>query len=376
LATIRAVQTKKDMRDEILEFNLDPLPVVDEQVFRRMLSLERRRCERTGIPLGLVLLNVEQPAAALGKSAVEDIALALSAAMRDTDTTGWYEQDSIIGIILTALNGADRHTLESIVVERAKKILSRNLDAAQMQGVLISCHVFPESDSGSSDTRPDRTFYSDCQKQDFKSRHAAAMKRTTDLIGSLAALVVLSPLFVVSAVLVWMTSPGPVFFRQKRVGQYGEEFTFLKFRSMYVNNDPAIHKEYVRNLIHKNVGDSGGTYKIKNDPRVTPIGRLLRKSSLDELPQFINVLKGDMSLVGPRPPIPYELESYSLWHRRRILEAKPGITGAWQVEGRSRTTFDEMVRMDLRYIRSQSVWLDLKILLKTPRAVLNGNGAS
>jgi lipopolysaccharide/colanic/teichoic acid biosynthesis glycosyltransferase len=108
---------------------------------------------------------------------------------------------------------------------------------------------------------------------------------------------------------------------------------------------------------------------------VTPIGHFLRKTSIDELPQFINVLKGEMSLVGPRPPIPYEIESYSVWHRRRILEAKPGITGEWQVNGRSRTSFDEMVRMDLRYIRNQSIWLDIKILLKTPLAVLNGDGA-
>src|SRR5262249_12191111 len=157
--------------------------------------------------------------------------------------------------------------------------------------------------------------------------------------------------------------------------QSGGEFTCLKFRSMYINNDPAIHQEYVRNLINKKVDDSHGMFKIKNDPRVTTIGRFIRKTSLDELPQFINVLKGDMSLVGPRPPIPYELESYSLWHRRRITEARPGITGEWQVNGRSRTTFDEMVRMDLRYIRNRSLWLDVKILFKTPFAVFSGNGA-
>jgi lipopolysaccharide/colanic/teichoic acid biosynthesis glycosyltransferase len=145
---------------------------------------------------------------------------------------------------------------------------------------------------------------------------------------------------------------------------------------MFVNNDSAIHQDYVRKLIAKETTDAAaGTYKIKNDPRVTAIGRILRKTSLDELPQFINVLRGDMSLVGPRPPIPYEFEHYSLWHRRRILEARPGITGIWQIDGRSRTTFDEMVRMDLRYIRNQSLWLDLKILFKTPFAVLRGDGA-
>jgi lipopolysaccharide/colanic/teichoic acid biosynthesis glycosyltransferase len=144
---------------------------------------------------------------------------------------------------------------------------------------------------------------------------------------------------------------------------------------MKVNNDPAIHKAYVQNLIQKKVDQSNGTFKIKNDPRITKVGRFIRKTSLDELPQFINVLKGEMSLVGPRPPIPYEFEHYYLWHRRRILEAKPGITGEWQVQGRSRTTFDDMVRMDLHYIRHQSVWLDLKILIKTPFAVVSGDGA-
>jgi lipopolysaccharide/colanic/teichoic acid biosynthesis glycosyltransferase len=176
------------------------------------------------------------------------------------------------------------------------------------------------------------------------------------------------------ATLIKLTSRGQVFFKQRRVGQFGQEFTFIKFRSMVVNNDPDIHRKYVEALIQNKAGGNG-EFKIKNDPRVTPIGRFLRRTSLDELPQFLNTLKGDMSLVGPRPPIPYEMEKYALWHRRRVLEAKPGITGIWQVHGRSRTTFDEMVRMDLRYIRNRSFWLDLKLLLKTPYAVLKGNGA-
>ena len=142
---------------------------------------------------------------------------------------------------------------------------------------------------------------------------------------------------------------------------------------MNMNNDPTIHQQFVKNLIENQV--THPTYKIQNDPRMTPIGRFLRKTSLDELPQFMNVLRGDMSLVGPRPPIPYEVENYRDWHRRRVIEVKPGITGLWQVEGRSRTTFDEMVRLDLRYIQHQSVWLDMKILAKTPLAVISGQGA-
>jgi len=191
------------------------------------------------------------------------------------------------------------------------------------------------------------------------------------------AILLFLPLFLVIAVLVKLSSPGPVFFRQKRLGQYGQHFNFFKFRTMYVNNDPRIHQEYVARLIagSRDAGQGSATFKLKNDPRVTPLGRFLRKSSLDELPQFFNVLRNDMSLVGPRPPLPYEYERYQVWHRRRVLEMKPGITGLWQVEGRSRTTFEEMVRIDLRYAGSRSFWVDLKILLLTPAAVLSGRGA-
>jgi lipopolysaccharide/colanic/teichoic acid biosynthesis glycosyltransferase len=145
---------------------------------------------------------------------------------------------------------------------------------------------------------------------------------------------------------------------------------------MRISSESTIHEQYVRKLIS---GDRGvpdnGVFKIQNDPRVTRVGRFLRKASLDELPQFWNVLIGEMSLVGPRPPLPYEVEVYDIWHRRRVLEAKPGITGLWQVTGRSRTCFDDMVRLDLHYTQSSSLWVDLKILLQTPRAVLAGDGA-
>jgi lipopolysaccharide/colanic/teichoic acid biosynthesis glycosyltransferase len=139
-----------------------------------------------------------------------------------------------------------------------------------------------------------------------------------------------------------------------------------------------IHQEYVRKLItsqKEQSNNSEGVYKITNDPRVTPIGRILRKTSLDELPQFLNVLRGEMSLVGPRPPIAYEFADYDIWHRRRVLEAKPGITGLWQVKGRSSTSFDEMVRLDLQYVREWNLWLDMMIMLQTPRAVFSGKGA-
>jgi lipopolysaccharide/colanic/teichoic acid biosynthesis glycosyltransferase len=150
---------------------------------------------------------------------------------------------------------------------------------------------------------------------------------------------------------------------------------------MYVNNDQHVHQKFVTGLITNQTGPGhsdekgNGVYTMKNDSRVTRVGKFLRRTSLDELPQLLNVLAGEMSLVGPRPAIPYELAAYQTWHRRRVLEAKPGITGAWQVAGRSRVQFDDMVRMDLRYAMAWTPWLDLKILLRTPLAVIRGSGA-
>jgi lipopolysaccharide/colanic/teichoic acid biosynthesis glycosyltransferase len=169
-----------------------------------------------------------------------------------------------------------------------------------------------------------------------------------------------------------------VFFRQQRIGEAGRPFTMLKFRTMQVNEDPTIHQQYVTAFINNGAeaaAPGSGVFKIVDDPRVTSIGHFLRRASLDELPQFWNVLVGEMSLVGPRPPLPYEVAKYKRWHRRRVLEARPGVTGLWQVTGRSRTTFEEMVRLDLRYARNHSVLTDIKILLATPRAVVTGKGA-
>ena len=188
-------------------------------------------------------------------------------------------------------------------------------------------------------------------------------------------------MFVAIAIAIKLTSPGPILFRQSRLGRYGRKFTFLKFRSMHSKNDPSIHQQYVKQFIagnasvNQNADQSRNPYKLVADPRITTVGQFLRKTSLDELPQFFNVLKGEMSLVGPRPPVPYEYECYNLWHKERLLAVKPGITGLWQVDGRSRVTFDEMVRLDIRYARSWSLWLDLKLLLRTPYAVLSTDGA-
>ncbi len=187
----------------------------------------------------------------------------------------------------------------------------------------------------------------------------------------------LSPFLLLVAVAVRLESKGPALFRQTRLGKDAQPFTFYKFRTMVDGNDPEIHRRYVESLITKPSeelkGDTG-SFKIENDPRLTKLGGLLRRTSIDELPQLFNVLTGDMSLVGPRPPLPYEVELYSARALRR-LECRPGITGLWQVSGRCMTTFDEMVELDIEYIDTWSLGLDLRILARTPRAVLGGRGA-
>ncbi len=206
-------------------------------------------------------------------------------------------------------------------------------------------------------------------------------KRFMDIVGSVIALIIAAPIMIIIGFLIKLTSAGPALFKQERLGHLGKPFQFLKFRSMKLSADDQIHREYVAKLIagksdEVNLGSKEfPVFKITDDPRITTIGWFIRRTSLDELPQFFNVLMGDMSLVGPRPPIPYEIKSYKNWHLRRILDIKPGITGLWQVNGRSKTTFDEMVRLDLQYVSHCNLWLDIKILFKTISAIFNLKGA-
>jgi exopolysaccharide biosynthesis polyprenyl glycosylphosphotransferase len=211
------------------------------------------------------------------------------------------------------------------------------------------------------------------------SSTARIVKRTMDILVASFALALLSPLWLVIALLIKLDSKGSVFYKQERVGMDGRIFLFLKFRTMQSDADDAAHRDYQRNYIagraETNLGDDKRpVYKLRTDPRVTRIGRVLRRLSLDELPQLLNVLRGDMSVVGPRPPITYEVEAYELWHRKR-LDMKPGLTGLWQVSGRNRLSFEEMVRLDLFYIENWSLLLDLKIILRTLPVMLRGDNA-
>jgi lipopolysaccharide/colanic/teichoic acid biosynthesis glycosyltransferase len=314
-----------------------------ESMFSKLLLLERKRSERSGHPFALALLETN----------ASDLRLQL----RATDLAGWYKENSTLGIIFTTLNGAP--------IEAIRSTLRSKIHAMVQDKVRFRLLIYPHDVDG--DLFPEVPKSATGSTFNF-------MKRVVDIGASLAVILFLSPVFLAISLFVKLSSPGPVFFRQRRIGFLGKEFEFLKFRSMYANNDPSIHKEYVAKLI-EGKQKSSGVYKIRKDPRITKFGAFLRKSSLDELPQFFNVLKGEMSLVGPRPPIRYEVDKYQCWHRRRVLEVKPGITGLWQVMGRSRTSFDEMVRLDIQYIREQSPWLDIKIVLLTPAAILSASGA-
>jgi lipopolysaccharide/colanic/teichoic acid biosynthesis glycosyltransferase len=199
-------------------------------------------------------------------------------------------------------------------------------------------------------------------------------KRILDVVGAALLLTLLLPLLAAIAIAVRLSSPGPILFSQYRVGYQGKLFRFYKFRSMYAGADESVHKQYYQQLVAGQALPIGSLFKLENDPRITPVGRFIRRYSIDELPQLFNVLRGDMSLVGPRPPIPYEVELYSARELRR-LTVKPGLTGLWQVSGRGALTFEEMIELDLAYITRRSLAFDLAILIRTPWAVILGTGA-
>jgi len=355
--------------------------VLAEEVFCRMIALERKRSERTQRPFVLLLMDTgHTPPTEKNGRILLDILSALQTATRETDVMGWYETNSAVGVMFTEIT-LENNLILSTILARISDVLRHRLTSEQFSQVKFSFHLFPEEwNPNNPDRRSNPTLYPDLRQRDGANRLGRAMKRGMDVLGSLLLLALLSPVFLVIAAAIKLNSRGPILFRQQRIGEHGTPFVFLKFRSMYTNNDSSQHKEYVRQLIagqaakQPTSGPGEGVFKLTNDPRITQVGNFLRRTSLDELPQFLNVLRGEMSLVGPRPPVPYEVEAYATWHRRRLLEAKPGITGLWQVQGRSRVGFDDMVRLDLRYARSCSPWLDLKILLQTPKAVIAGNG--
>jgi lipopolysaccharide/colanic/teichoic acid biosynthesis glycosyltransferase len=354
--------------------------ILSEDGFKRMIAVERKRTERSREPFLLMLLETgEQRTTSKHGRALDRVVDAMRLSTRETDIVGWYKEQTTVGVVFTGLNVDDRNAVLSTILARVSAALRSELTSEQFGQISLSFHFFPDQWQDEHSGRPSNpALYPDLFTKNNGKRSLLVVKRIVDVACSALLIALCAPLLVLIAILVKLTSRGPILFRQDRIGQYGRRFTFLKFRSMRVDNDPTVHREYVTKLIAGEAervtasANGKGVYKLANDRRITRVGAFLRKTSLDELPQLINVLKGDMSLVGPRPPIPYELAAYQTWHRRRVLEVKPGITGLWQVTGRSRVKFDDMVRLDLRYATSWSLWLDLKILLRTPAAVIKG----
>ncbi len=299
----------------------------------------------------------------------------IQSSFRETDICGLLKEGTLIAVILTEVQADKIGTVKHVVAGKIREKLKMVLKDDVARQITISFRIYPET--GGSGGAFDMAFYPEIRSKTVGNSGGQVVKRVLDIVGSAVGLLLFLPLFVFVPIIIKSTSEGPVFFSQDRIGLNGRKFKLLKFRTMFVNNDDVIHRDFVRKLIDGdlNPDTTNAVYKITGDPRVTRIGKILRKYSLDEVPQFLNVLKGDMSLVGPRPPINYEVEHYSSWQRNRLIGRKPGITGAWQVSGRSRTSFDEMVRLDLRYLKGWSIRGDIKIMLRTPAAVLKCRGA-
>ena len=353
--------------------------ILREDEFAQALTQERKRSERSNRPFLLLLVHGGSRFSRTSSSRLGDrVARRLRMAVRETDLVGWYEESGTVGVILTEICSPVA-AAESAVDGKIREAIRESGGGTEAE---ITIHQFPSPGDGPSGALPDDAiFYPEIRIAGNKNAPTLRAKRALDIVASATALLVLLPLMVSIAALVRLTSRGPALFRQTRVGRLGCPFQLLKFRSMYADNDSAQHRVYLANMISGHADphtDERGRplFKIVGDRRVTPLGRVLRRLSLDELPQLLNVLRGEMSLVGPRPPLPYEVAQYRTWQRRRLMLAKPGITGLWQVSGRCRLSYTEMVRLDIAYLNRISVVQDLRILLRTPRAVFGGEGAA
>jgi lipopolysaccharide/colanic/teichoic acid biosynthesis glycosyltransferase len=351
--------------------------VCGEKEFLQVLARERARAERSDYRFSLVIFETHgKPGSNTETNLLDELATRL----RTADEAGWLQHNRIGAI----LHNATANNAWSFATNIRLSLLSDGINN-------LHCKVYSyppqrmngaESDGQNPESpeRPEaaahasRQFNRDCFGEELSRHYAKKMtiaKRGLDLLGSLLGLIILAPVFVLVWGLIKSVSPGPAIYRQTRIGLRGRPFTFLKFRTMAIDADTTVHREYLSSLIQGGEDRHGSPAMIKLDDsnrNIIPFGKFIRKTYLDELPQLLNVLRGDMSLIGPRPPIPYEVAEYRLWHSGRF-DITPGMTGLWQVSGKNRLTFDQMVRLDIRYIRKQSFWLDVKILLMTPLTI-------
>src|SRR6185295_4832889 len=315
-------------------------PIFGEELFRDTVTRERKRTDRSGLAMVMLLVAVQDNRCENALPLCAGIANALSAIKSDIDILGWFEHQSIIGLIVPEIDTANlASTCERLESQLQHEITSRfQGDLTDQLSIRLRVYPEPQQVGEEEPQTVDPFLYPELHADQDGIGKFQILKRAIDVLGSLALLLILSPLLLAIAALVKLSSRGPVLFRQVRIGQMLKPFMICKFRTMYANADHGIHHNYVSWFItssgKEQEQDKNTIFKLTNDPRITPIGHFLRKTSLDELPQLWNVLRGDMSLVGPRPPLWYEVQQYKPWHRHRVLEAKPGITGLWQVTGR------------------------------------------
>lgn len=353
---VRASQTALRYRDQ----NLIPAIVVGSGYLARLCSSEIQGKPRLGYRLLGSVVAGEEECEKVDETPILGQFADLPAIIRQSKAQEVFITDPRISsqtLFETIMRCGRNHRVEFRVIPTLFNCLPKKTDVGQI-GSLPMIKLFQPALHGP----------------------ARFVKRSLDLVATTLLLIVSAPIWLTLMLLIKLDSKGPVFYKQERVGMDGHVFLMLKFRSMRAGSDERIHQEIMKKVIRNEVeanqgGNDAPVYgKVKDDPRITRLGRFIRKYSLDEIPQLFNVLAGQMSLVGPRPPIPYEAEEYEEWHRARF-SVTPGITGLWQVSGRNKLTFSEMVRLDVYYIENWSVWLDLKILLKTPLAVIKGENA-
>jgi len=373
---------------------------------RAIIERERARADRNGHQFSVVLLSSDNPEP--DNAQLKYVAQVFAKRIRLTDEAGWFDYKRL-GVVLPYTSAASARRLADDICEAiATRISSPKYNiytypsnwfsnGKGRSGQLHFADLFPgwstkrppwlskfttQNDGGKIkleiEESPENTT-SNCQA--LSNVHdpifvwpLPAWKRGLDIVGALFGLVVLSPFLLLIALIIKIVSPGPVLFKQPRVGYMGRTFKMWKFRTMNIDADPSNHKQYVAKLINGAAQNDRSSetpmMKLDHDPQIIPFGKIFRKTCIDELPQLVNVLRGEMSLVGPRPPLTYEVEEYLQWNYARF-DAVPGMTGLWQVSGKNRLTFFEMMQLDIRYSKSMSLWLDIKILLKTPLAIVS-----
>jgi len=345
--------------------------------FLGLIERERSRADRTGFRFSMVVFRLK------GRKrdtyhTLHHVATLLLSRVRTSDEVGWFDKTSLAVLLIGS-------------GERGASEFGRKVVSSLHEGVAvptISVYLYPGNPKGGEQVAPDEdegresgtieegtqahgvgknTLSENAPLPSVFVRQLPLWKDILDVLAALIALILLSPLFLLIGVYIKIADPGPVFFRQGRIGYRGKKFECWKFRTMKVENDAAAHEEHLKSLIK---GGDQAMVKLdeRKDPRIIPLGWILRQSGLDELPQLVNVLRGDMSLVGPRPCLPYEAKEYDQWHAERF-DSVPGLTGLWQVSGKNRTTFKDMMRFDIRYSRRMSLWNEMKILFKTFPAI-------